>query len=173
MISCVPTPAVAGSKVPADVFVIPVPLQVPPAVAAVSVAALSLMQNGPAGVIVASSIADTTMFIVSVSGQAPEVVYVISCVPTPAVAGSKVPFAVFVMPVPAQVPPAFTAVRFVAGSLVQKGPAAFMAASVMELTVTVTVALFVQPLLVPVTEYVVVEAGAAENEVPVPVGLHE
>jgi len=48
-----------------------------------------------------------------------------------------------------------------------------MAASVMGLTVTVTVALFVQPLLVPVTEYVVVEAGAAENEVPVPVGLHE
>ena len=40
-------------------------------------------------------------------------------------------------------------------------------------TVTVTVAVFVQPLLVPVTEYVVVEAGDAENEDPLPVGLHE
>ena len=152
MISCVPMPAVAGSKVPTDVLVIPVPLQVPPVVAAVSVTTLSLMQNGPAGVIVASRIADTTMSIVSVSGQAPEVVYVISCVPTPAVAGSKVPFDVLVIPVPAQVPPAFTAVRFVAASLVQKGPAAFMAASEIGLTVMVTVARIEHPLLVPVTE---------------------
>ena len=31
---CVPIPAVAGSKVPFEAFVIPVPLHVPPAVAA-------------------------------------------------------------------------------------------------------------------------------------------
>lgn len=40
-------------------------------------------------------------------------------------------------------------------------------------TVTVTVATAVQPLVVPVTVYVVVDDGDAENEDPLPVGLHE
>jgi len=84
-----------------------------------------------------------------------------------------VPFEVFVIPVPAQVPPAFTAVSIVAASETQNGPATFMAASITGLTVTVTEALFVHPLLVPVTEYVVVAEGVAENEDPLPVGLHE
>ncbi|MPM61175.1 hypothetical protein SDC9_108031 [bioreactor metagenome] len=44
----------------------------------------------------------------------------------------------------------------------QNGPAGFMAASVTGLTVTVTDALFEQPLVVPVTVYVVVEAGDTE-----------
>jgi len=48
-----------------------------------------------------------------------------------------------------------------------------MAASVIGLTVMVTVALFVHPLLVPVTEYIVVVAGVAENEDPDPDGAHE
>ena len=38
-------------------------------------------------------------------------------------------------------------------------------------TVTVTVATSVQPLVVPVTEYVVVEVGEAVNEDPLPEGL--
>ena len=40
-------------------------------------------------------------------------------------------------------------------------------------TVTVTVATSVHPLLVPVTVYVVVDDGDAENEDPLPEGLHE
>ena len=40
-------------------------------------------------------------------------------------------------------------------------------------TVTVTVATSVQPLLVPVTVYIVVEDGDAEKEAPLPEGLHE
>ena len=40
-------------------------------------------------------------------------------------------------------------------------------------TVTVTVATSVQPLLVPVTVYVVVDDGDAENDDPLPEGLHE
>jgi len=40
-------------------------------------------------------------------------------------------------------------------------------------TVTVTVVLFVHPLLLPVTEYVVVADGDAVNEDPLPDGLHE
>ncbi|MPM65884.1 hypothetical protein SDC9_112788 [bioreactor metagenome] len=83
----------------------------------------------------------------------------ISCVPTPAVPGSNAPVDVFVIPVPAQVPPAFTAVSVTAASETQKGPAAFIAASVTGLTVTVTDALFEHPPLVPVTEYVVVAEG--------------
>lgn len=52
---CVPTPAVTGSKVPLEVLVIPFPLHVPPGSAALSVTDDALSQNGPAGVIVASS----------------------------------------------------------------------------------------------------------------------
>ncbi|MPN41487.1 hypothetical protein SDC9_189033 [bioreactor metagenome] len=64
-----------------------------------------------------------------------------------------------VIPVPDQVPPAFTAVSITAASPSQKGPAGFMAASVTGLTVMVTDALPVHPPLVPVTEYVEVADG--------------
>lgn len=50
----VPAPAVAGSNVPAEALVIPVPLHVPPGEAAVKVTEVALAQKGPAGVMVAS-----------------------------------------------------------------------------------------------------------------------
>ncbi len=56
-----PVPAIAGSNVPAFASVIPVPLQVPPGVAAVRVTAVSVSQNGPAGVMVASGEGSTTI----------------------------------------------------------------------------------------------------------------
>ena len=45
----VPTPATTGSKVPLAEFVIPVPLQVPPATEAFKFTARLPLQNGPAG----------------------------------------------------------------------------------------------------------------------------
>ncbi|MPM65883.1 hypothetical protein SDC9_112787 [bioreactor metagenome] len=67
-------PAVAGSNVPFEVLVIPVPLHVPPEVAAVRSTAVPLKQNGPAGSMLASRNDETVMYIVSVSGQGPVVV---------------------------------------------------------------------------------------------------
>ena len=52
------------------------------------------------------------------------------CVPAPATEGSKVPLTASVIPVPDHVPPASTAERLVAASLIQKGPAADIVASV-------------------------------------------
>ena len=69
----VPTPADAGVKVPATASVIPVPLQVPPGVAAVRLNGASVVQKGPAGVIVASGAGLTTIEILFVSEQEPVV----------------------------------------------------------------------------------------------------
>ena len=116
----VPTPAVAGLNVPAAALVMPVPDQVPPATEALRFRAGLAVQKGPTGVIVTMGAALTWMLAVLVSLQPPIVtVYVIVNVPAPAVAGSKVPAAAFVIPVPLQLPPAVAAVRFTAASLVQ------------------------------------------------------
>ena len=54
VITWLPAPAVAGSNVPVDAFVIPVPLQVPPVSAAIKFTLEAFEQKGPAWVIVAS-----------------------------------------------------------------------------------------------------------------------
>src|SRR5688572_30626812 len=126
----VPAPAVAGSNVPAFTSVIPVPLQVPPAVTALKVTDPSFVQKGPAAVIVASGGGATVMSIVLVSSHDPLTTkYVIVWVPAPAVAGSKIPTAPFIIPVPLQVPPAVAAERVTDPSVTQKGPAGVMVAS--------------------------------------------
>ena len=51
-----PGPEVPGSKVPVEGFVIPIPLQVPPAFTAERLTGELLEQNGPAGLIVASGV---------------------------------------------------------------------------------------------------------------------
>ncbi len=52
-----------GSNVPAFISVIPVPLQVPPPVAAVKFCAASVLQKSPGLVIVASGVAFTVISI--------------------------------------------------------------------------------------------------------------
>ena len=59
VIVCVPIPAVEGLKVPVAAFVIPVPLHVPPNSTGTKFKAGSVIQNGPAGLIVASASAIT------------------------------------------------------------------------------------------------------------------
>ena len=51
------------------------------------------------------------------------------CVPTPAVAGSNVPLAALVIPLPLHVPPAVAPVKFTEGSLIQYGPTGVIVAS--------------------------------------------
>jgi hypothetical protein len=142
----VPTPAVTGLNTPVDAFVIPVPLHVPPAVAAVSVTEVPFEQKGPAGLIVASGVA-TVIVVVFVSVQPlPAVtVYVIVHVPTPAVPGSNVPAAALVIPVPLHVPPAVAAVSVTGAFAGQKGPAAVIVASGARLTVIFLVLVSVHP----------------------------
>jgi hypothetical protein len=66
---CKPGPAIEGSKVPVEVFVIPAPLHVPPGLAAVKVTTGSLLQYGPAGLIVELGLLFTTINAVSVAGH--------------------------------------------------------------------------------------------------------
>src|SRR5690606_10037524 len=123
-----PIPAVAGSNSPVTGFT-PVPDQTPPGVAAVNVAIPSVTQKGPAKVMLASGVSFTTISIVLVSVQPPMImVYVIVCVPGPAVAGSNVPASTSVIPAPLHVPPGVTAVKVIAPSTVHKGPAGVIVA---------------------------------------------
>ena len=84
---------------------IPVPLHVPPALAADNVIGSSAIQNGPAGVIVPSGTSQTTKSSVSVEGQKPPIECVTVYVPGVATAGSNVPLDALVIPVPDQAPP--------------------------------------------------------------------
>lgn len=65
----------AGSNVPVVALVIPVPLHVPPGVAALSVTAAAVLQNGPAGVMLASAVPVMVMVVVAVSPQEPGIKY--------------------------------------------------------------------------------------------------
>ena len=69
----VPAPAVAGLNVPVAVLVMPVPLHVPPPVAAVKFVVGSDKQKGPDGVIVAFGTAFTLIFLDLVEVQPPTV----------------------------------------------------------------------------------------------------
>jgi len=73
---CVPAPAVAGLNVPKAPSVIPVPDHVPPASTAVRFTEASVVQNGPAAVIVALAPLVKVILNVEELGQAPAVVYV-------------------------------------------------------------------------------------------------
>lgn len=130
MIVLTPATAVDGSNTPLIASVIPVPDHVPPAVAAVRVSTGSFEQNGPTGVMLASGGLPTVTEVVLVSEQ-PLVVteYVMVNVPTPAVAGEKVPATGSVMPVPLHEPPAVADVRLTDASVIQNGPAGVMVAS--------------------------------------------
>ena len=64
---------VVDPKLPVEVLLIPVPLHVPPAVAAVKVNGREDWQNGPAGVIVPSGNEFTTITCVSVLGHGPPI----------------------------------------------------------------------------------------------------
>ena len=68
---CVPAPATLGSKVPNAPFVIPVPVQVPPASTAVKFTGAALAQNGPAGLIVALAPFVIVISKVELVGQGP------------------------------------------------------------------------------------------------------
>ena len=83
----------------------------------------------PTGVIVASSKAFTKMVVVSVSPQVPGIEYVITCVPGPAVDGSKIPVAAFVIPVPLQIPPGSAAESVNGATEAQNGPTGVIVAS--------------------------------------------
>jgi hypothetical protein len=132
-------PAVAGSNVPALVLVMPVPDQVPPEVVADKFIGLALTHNEVNGDMVASAFGVTVTNAVSVFPQDPEMVYVIVNVPVPEVAGSNVPPAPDVIPVPDQLPPPVTAFRLKAGEPKQRGATLLMVASANNVTVIVTV----------------------------------
>ena len=78
----------------------------------------------------ASSPALTTIVIVSTLPQEPEIVYVITWLPTPAVVGLNVPVVPFVIPIPVHVPPGLTAVKLTLDAFEQNGPAWVIVASV-------------------------------------------
>lgn len=148
---CEPSPAVAGSKVPFVAFIMPVPLQLPPDVAALRLKAGAPTHTEGGCVMVAFSVLFTVTSAVSEPPQAPEVVYVIVNVPVPEVAGSKVPFVALVIPVPLQVPPPVAAVRLKAAALAQTGLTFVIVGSADGPTVTVATAVLEQPVVVPVT----------------------
>lgn len=81
----------------------------------------------------------TVILILPVPPQGAGVVYVMVCVPTPAVPGLNVPFVVLVIPGPAHVPPETDAVKFIAVALTQNGPAGLIIGIVGGFTVTVAV----------------------------------
>lgn len=66
-----PTPDTEGSKVPAVLLVIPVPLQVPPATDAVRLKAGLVVHNEPTGLMVAVGAALTVISVVLVSLHPP------------------------------------------------------------------------------------------------------
>ena len=69
-----PVPATEGSNVPLIGSVIPVPEQTPPGDAAESVTGLSLAQNGPTELMVASNALVTLIEVVAVLPQFPVIV---------------------------------------------------------------------------------------------------
>jgi hypothetical protein len=119
--------------------VIPLPVQVPPLVAAFNVTGEALTHNTGGEVIVASAFDVTVINAVSVFPQLPGIVYVTVYVPVPAVAGSNVPLAPDVMPVPVQVPPAVAALKLNGADPMQTGATLFIVASASGDTVRVTV----------------------------------
>ena len=112
---CEPTPAVVGLNVPLLLFTIPGPDQLPPEVPEnVKICVPAVMQNC-AGLTFTTAPEVTVIKAVSLEAQEPVVSYMIRCVPTPAIAGLKVPNVVLVIPGPDQVPPCVpVTVRFVA-----------------------------------------------------------
>jgi hypothetical protein len=122
-------------------------------------------------VIVLLELLVTVIFVVLVLVQPlPSVsVYVIVCVPRPAVAGLNVPADALVMPVPDQVPPPVAAVRLVAGSVGQNGPAGVIVVLGKGFTTTFTcVAALWHPPTVCVTQNEVDEVAPELNGLPVP-----
>ena len=107
-------------------LVIPEPDQVPPAVAAFRITLLTLLQKGPADVMVALAEVPTVMVAVSVLLQTPVEVYITLKVPLPTREGENCPVEVLVIPCPDQMPPALAAVRVTNETLVQYGPVEVM-----------------------------------------------
>jgi hypothetical protein len=158
VIVCDPAPAVTGLNIPVEVLVIPVPLQVPPEVAADRVTAASISQKGPTGLIAPLATGFTVILVVELDPHVPGIVYVIVWVPAPATEGLNVPAVAFVMPFPDHVPPGDAAVKLTAGERIQKGPAAVMVEFAMALPLaTVTVPVATQPVA-SVTDTVYVPA---------------
>jgi hypothetical protein len=79
------------------------------------------------------------MFIVSVDGQIPLVVYVIRVVPVPATEGLKVPADEFVIPVPDHVPPPVAELSDIDGLPTQIGETAVIVELSVPLTTMLTV----------------------------------
>ena len=78
VIVCRPIPAIAGLNVPVDEFVIPVPDHVPPRSTEFKITYASSSQNGPAGVIDASTSGSTSRRLTADEVQFMlEIVYVI------------------------------------------------------------------------------------------------
>ena len=136
---------------PLEVFVIPVPLQTPPDVAALKLNALALEHTADTGVMEELGTALTEITSWSLPVQAPVTLYVIVKVPTPETDGLNAPVEVLVIPVPLHVPPPGVALRVKVGEFAHKGLTALTDTVATELTVTVAVAEAVQLLLVPVT----------------------
>ena len=67
----VPAPETEGSKIPLTPSVIPVPVQVPPLLAAIRNCGPSVVQKGPAGEMVAFEAAAIVMLSVAVPPHAP------------------------------------------------------------------------------------------------------
>lgn len=114
-----PVVAKAGSNVPFTASIIPVPLQTPPVVAAVKLNCAASAHIAVIAVIVAFADGVTVTETVSTAPHIPEIVYVIICVPIPAIEASNVPPTPDVIPVPVHVPPPVTADKLNAGAPVQ------------------------------------------------------
>ena len=112
--------------------------------------------------IVALEFGLTVINVVSIPPQLPEMVYEIINVPTPDEEGVNVPATESVIPVPDHIPPGLAALKLNATLPSQTDATSVMVASVDALTDTVETAVPVQPLVVPVTVYVVVDAGLTE-----------
>lgn len=110
-------------------MIIPVPLQVPPEVAAVKFTVAALTHKEEDGVIVASELGVTVTKAVSIFPQAPLIVYVIVNVPMPDVAGSNVPLTPDVIPVPVHVPPIVAELKLKDGVPTQIGVTLVIVAS--------------------------------------------
>ena|SRR6218665_2387430 len=103
MIWLLPGVAEAGSNVPDDAFVIPVPLQVPPGISAVRLNAATLAHCAATAVMFGGVLGVTAMFSTSVSAQGPvPTMYVTGMLPDNPAGSNVLP----VTPVPLHVPPA-------------------------------------------------------------------
>jgi hypothetical protein len=117
---------------------IPVPAQVPPAVAAFRLNGVAPTQTFAGCVIVEFKVEVTVTTTVSILLHEPVKEYVIVSVPTPAIDGSNVPFVELVIPVPDHVPPEVAAERLKEDAATQTDDGCVIVASAVAPAVTVT-----------------------------------